>query len=84
MKISTGKGDRGRTDLFSGERLPKSHMRVEAYGDVDELNAILGALAASLTEEKGDLIEEIQGIQSDLLHVGAWLATTPDSPLAQP
>mgnify|MGYP002062904744 CR=1 FL=1 len=38
MKIYTGGGDRGRTSLFSGERLFKDDARVEAYGDVDELN----------------------------------------------
>jgi cob(I)alamin adenosyltransferase len=80
IKIYTGSGDRGNTSLFSGERLSKDHDRVEAYGDVDELNSVLGALVALLPKEKTELVEEIQRIQSDLLHVGAWLATTPDSP----
>ncbi|MGD8509600.1 MAG: ATP:cob(I)alamin adenosyltransferase, partial [Syntrophobacterales bacterium] len=44
MKIYTGGGDRGKTSLFSGERVNKSDLRVEAYGDVDELNSLLGAL----------------------------------------
>jgi cob(I)alamin adenosyltransferase len=48
MKIYTGSGDRGMTSLFSGERVKKSYERVEAYGDVDELNSVLGALAATL------------------------------------
>ena len=39
MKVYTGTGDRGKTSLFSGERIEKSAPRVEAYGDVDELNA---------------------------------------------
>jgi hypothetical protein len=39
MKIYTGGGDRGKTSLFSGERVNKSDLRVEAYGDVDELNS---------------------------------------------
>jgi len=56
---------------------------VEAYGDVDELNSVLGALAASLPREWPDLLAEIHQIQSDLLHIGAWLATTPGSPLLQ-
>jgi cob(I)alamin adenosyltransferase len=42
--IYTGTGDRGMTSLFSGERVPKSFERVDAYGDVDELNAVLGVL----------------------------------------
>ena len=80
MKIYTGGGDRGKTSLFSGERVSKDQKRIEAYGDVDELNAVLGALEASMPREQSQLHEEIQGIQSDLFHVGAWLATTPDSP----
>jgi cob(I)alamin adenosyltransferase len=60
--------------------VPKSLERVEAYGDVDELNSVLGGLVAVLPGEGRELIQEIQGIQSDLLHVGAWLATMPDSP----
>ena len=47
---------------------------------MDELNSVLGALGAVLSQESKELIEEIQSIQSDLLHLGAWLATTPDSP----
>ena len=78
MKIYTGTGDRGKTSLFSGERLSKADRRVEAYGDVDELNSVLGALAASLGEKQADLAEELRGIQSDLFRVGAWLATTGD------
>jgi cob(I)alamin adenosyltransferase len=80
MKISTGAGDTGKTSLFSGERVSKDHVRIEAYGDVDELNAILGALVASLPADYPELAAEIQQVQSDLFHVGAWLATTPDSP----
>jgi cob(I)alamin adenosyltransferase len=80
IKIYTGGGDRGRTSLFSGERVSKSHQRVEAYGDVDELNSVLGALVAVLPQEQSELIAEIRRIQSDLMYVGAWLSTTPDSP----
>jgi cob(I)alamin adenosyltransferase len=80
MKIYTGGGDRGKTSLFSGERVNKSDLRVEAYGDVDELNSLLGALLAFLPSGEATLSGEIQRIQSDLLHVGAWLAVTPGSP----
>ena len=80
MKIYTGSGDRGMTSLFSGERVKKSYERVEAYGDVDELNSVLGALAAALSDDSSGIGDEIRRIQSDLFHVGAWLATTPDSP----
>jgi len=80
MKIYTQTGDRGKTSLFSGERVAKSHIRVEAYGDVDELNAVLGALIADISPEtQGELAVPLQQIQSDLFHIGALLATTPGS-----
>jgi cob(I)alamin adenosyltransferase len=78
MKIYTGTGDKGKTSLFSGERISKADAQIDAYGDLDELNSILGALAAHLSAEK-KLVAELQQIQSDLLHAGAWLATCPDS-----
>ena len=78
MKIYTGTGDKGKTSLFSGERLSKADAQIDAYGDLDELNSILGALAAHLyAEEK--LVAELQQIQSTLFQAGAWLATRPDS-----
>lgn len=81
MKIYTGGGDRGKTSLFSGERVPKNADRVEAYGDVDELNAFLGALAESLRDSAAaDAADAVRAFQGDLLTVGGLLATTPDSP----
>jgi cob(I)alamin adenosyltransferase len=81
MKIYTGSGDRGKTSLFSGERVAKNNLRTEAYGDLDELNSCLGALTAALGESHQS-IAEIRQIQSDLFHIGARLATTPGSPSA--
>jgi cob(I)alamin adenosyltransferase len=80
MKIYTGTGDRGKTSLFSGERVLKSDRRIEAYGDVDELNSLLGALIAGLTEKSTDIAADLQRIQSDLFQLGAILAISPDSP----
>jgi cob(I)alamin adenosyltransferase len=80
MKIYTGGGDRGKTSLFSGERVRKDHSRIQAYGDADELNSILGALIAALPEKQQDIINELQCIQSDIFHLSSWLATTPGSP----
>ena len=80
MKVYTGTGDRGKTSLFSGERVTKSDRRIEAYGDVDELNSLLGALAAALEDENSELPDHLQRIQSDLFQLSAILATTPDSP----
>jgi cob(I)alamin adenosyltransferase len=79
MKIYTGSGDRGKTSLFSGERVAKNNVRTEAYGEVDELNSCLGALTAAM-EESHESVSEIRRIQSDLFHIGACLATTPWSP----
>jgi len=78
MKICTGTGDKGKTSLFSGERVTKADSRIDAYGDLDELNSILGALTAHLSAEE-ELAAELQQIQSDLFQAGAWLATSPDS-----
>lgn len=79
-RIYTGAGDRGQTRLFGGERVSKAHVRVEAYGQVDELNAALGTLATRLPPDATGLQEEIESIQTDLFSIGAWLATTPESP----
>ncbi|UCF89728.1 MAG: cob(I)yrinic acid a,c-diamide adenosyltransferase [Desulfobacterales bacterium] len=80
MKVYTGTGDRGKTGLFSGERVAKSHARIEAYGNVDELNSVMGALIASLPDANAEIAEELHRIQFDLFQIGAWLATTPESP----
>lgn len=83
MKTNVGSGDRGTTSLLSGERVPKSHARVEACGEVDELASVLGACASALSAERAELQREIQSVQGDLLHIGAWLATSPGSPTRQ-
>lgn len=80
MKIYTGTGDRGKTSLFSGERVDKDNPRIRAFGDVDELNSLIGAVAALLNGAHAEITEELQDIQSILLDIGALLATTPDSP----
>ena len=78
MTIYTGTGDKGKTSLFSGERRSKADVRIDAYGDLDELNSIIGALAAHLSAEE-ELFAELQQIQADLFQAGAWLATLPES-----
>jgi cob(I)alamin adenosyltransferase len=80
VKIYTKTGDRGKTSLFSGERVSKANSRVEAYGDVDELNSVLGALAASLAGDDAQPRRAVEEVQRDLFCVGGRLATTPDSP----
>lgn len=73
MKIYTKRGDAGQTDLFGGERVGKEELRVSAYGDVDELNAVLGVAATS----GGDpaLEETLRTVQSALFDLGSSLAT---------
>jgi cob(I)alamin adenosyltransferase len=82
MKIYTGTGDRGKTSLFSGERIKKNDDRIEAYGAVDELNALIGVVVASLPSgpEMDGIGLQLTRIQADLFRAGGWLATTEDSP----
>ena len=73
MKIYTRTGDAGDTGLFGGGRVPKTHPRVEAYGDVDELNAAIGAARAIELMPRID--EVLVPVQRDLFAIGALLAT---------
>jgi cob(I)alamin adenosyltransferase len=73
MKIYTKTGDDGTTSLFAGGRVPKTHPRVDAYGTVDELNAILGAARAHGVSERAD--HWLEQTQNHLFHLGADLAT---------
>ena len=72
MKIYTRTGDRGETGLFDGTRVTKSHPRVAAYGEVDELGAWLGVARAADVDE--DLRGMLLQIQRDLFALGARLA----------
>jgi len=81
MTIYTRTGDRGKTGLLSGERITKDDIRIEAYGTVDELNSIVGALIAILPQDRHDLIKALRGVQTDLFTLGAWMSVTMDSPL---
>jgi cob(I)alamin adenosyltransferase len=71
-KIYTRTGDDGTTLLGSRRRVPKNSLRVQAYGNVDELNSAIGvALAAGLSER---LVVVLQDIQNELFHLGSSLA----------
>lgn len=83
MKIYTGTGDHGKTSLFSGERVLKNSPRIMAYGDLDELNSVIGAVAAALDGEYKALVDELRAVQVLLLEAGAWLATTPGATSAK-
>ncbi|HEU4798433.1 MAG TPA: cob(I)yrinic acid a,c-diamide adenosyltransferase [bacterium] len=71
----TRTGDAGETGLIGGQRVPKDHPRVEAYGAVDELNAHLGVARSMVVQP--DLEEVINRIQHRLFDLGAELATPP-------
>jgi cob(I)alamin adenosyltransferase len=73
IKIYTKTGDDGRTGLFGGGRVGKDDLRVEAYGDVDELNAVLGM--ARSVEMMPRIDEVLAPVQRDLFAIGALLAT---------
>lgn len=76
MKIYTRRGDRGETDLFGGDRVGKDDLRVRAYGDVDELNAVVGVAGAALEPKRdADMLGLIERIQSSLFDLGSQLAT---------
>lgn len=73
MKIYTRTGDTGQTALFGGGRVAKSNPRVSAYGDVDELNSVLGLARAAAPVDFFDSL--LESIQQDLFAIGGHLAT---------
>ena len=73
MPLYTRTGDDGDTGLFGGRRVPKDHVRIEAYGAVDELNSLIGLLRSEPLEP--DLDQNLQRIQELLFDLGADLAT---------
>lgn len=76
MKIYTKTGDQGDTGLFGGQRVKKNDPRVEAYGTIDELNAVLGVVRAS--SPPSDLDPVLREIQNDLFVLGAEVACMPE------
>jgi cob(I)alamin adenosyltransferase len=76
MKIYTKSGDAGETSLYGGQRVSKADPRVEAYGTVDETNALLGVARASGAPEDVDAL--LEQIQNELFVVGGELACPPE------
>lgn len=76
MKIYTKTGDKGKTALFGGTKVPKHHIRIESYGTVDELNSHLGLVRDQNIDAHFKDILVI--IQNKLFTVGAILATDPE------
>jgi cob(I)alamin adenosyltransferase len=77
MKIYTKKGDQGFTSLIGGTRVPKSSLRIETYGTVDELNSFTGLVKDVIHDEKAK--EELFLVQNHLFNIGALLASDPDT-----
>ena len=75
MKIYTKRGDGGKTGLIGGDEVSKSNERINAYGEVDELNSVIG-WCASISDDKTKEILEREN--RNLFVLGSWLAT-PDS-----
>lgn len=76
MKIYTKTGDKGYTSLIGGVRVPKCHLRIEAYGTVDELNSYIGLIRDSeILESYREILKEIQ---DRLFTIGSVLASDPE------
>lgn len=78
MKIYTKTGDQGMSGLYGGQRLSKADIRLEAYGTVDELNAVIGYVHAQLTVDTtadSSIVTQLVTIQRSLLDIGSHLAT---------
>ncbi len=79
-KVYTKTGDNGMTRLAGGQEIPKTSLRIEAYGSVDELNAQLGVVAENLrvVNELNELRTKIVRIQNELFDLGSQLSVLPD------
>ncbi|MEP7166049.1 MAG: cob(I)yrinic acid a,c-diamide adenosyltransferase [Ferruginibacter sp.] len=76
FKIYTKTGDLGKTSLIGGTKVAKSHLRIESYGTVDELNSYTGLVNDLLTDEHSkDILKEIQ---DRLFTIGSSLACDPE------
>lgn len=76
MKIYTKTGDLGKTSLIGGTKVPKSHLRIDTYGTVDELNSFIGLLGDYITDSATRSM--LKEIQDRLFTVGSSLACDPD------
>jgi len=76
FKIYTKTGDKGKTSLIGGTKVPKSHIRIESYGTIDELNSFIGLLSDQLQQQ--DIRQLLKNIQDRLFTIGSSLACDPD------
>jgi cob(I)alamin adenosyltransferase len=78
-RVYTRSGDDGKTALVGGKRVGKSHLRVTSYGDIDELNSVLGLVKERLSPRTEELKEVIEYLQQELFDLGSELATPPSA-----
>lgn len=76
FRVYTKTGDKGTTGLIGGSRVAKDHIRIEAYGTVDELNSFLGMVADQLSSPA--ITSQLLEIQDRLFTIGSSLATDPE------
>lgn len=82
-KVYTKTGDKGTTALVGGQRVPKNHARIEAYGTVDELNSFVGALVVTVSGDAHQsteinwFVDVLVRVQHELFNLGSILATLP-------
>ncbi|MBX2935000.1 MAG: cob(I)yrinic acid a,c-diamide adenosyltransferase [Ferruginibacter sp.] len=76
LKIYTKTGDKGKTSLIGGTKVPKSNIRIEAYGTIDELNSFIGLTADYINRQ--DVKTILKEIQDRLFTIGSSLACDPD------
>lgn len=79
FKIYTKTGDKGQTSLIGGTKVPKSHLRIESYGTVDELNSYIGLCYDHVTNNGSKIL--LKEIQDRLFTIGSSLACDPDKEL---
>jgi len=83
-RIYTKSGDQGQTSLVGGQRVPKDTLRIESYGTVDELNAVIGLVRRANQDEAGPgetrarIDAMLQRVQNELFNLGSLLATLPE------
>jgi cob(I)alamin adenosyltransferase len=82
MSIATKRGDGGETGLAGGVRVSKGHLRVEAYGTVDELNTFMGL--ARVMNDNAEVKDLVKSLQRELFKVGSALATAPNGRKPEP
>ncbi|MDP2174593.1 MAG: cob(I)yrinic acid a,c-diamide adenosyltransferase [Bacteroidota bacterium] len=82
MKIYTKRGDNGTTSLIGGDRVLKSHYRIEAYGTIDELNSHIGILRSFVNDHNNQNV--LKEVQDRLFTIGSLLASAPTSKMIVP